>query len=567
MFRFRTYILLIIFIGLMLYLKGLQNSFVGDDDLQIVRNTQVHSITHFFSFFTGSTYENGGSDTIAGIFYRPIMMTVFSLIYTFAGAQPLAFHLVQLLFHISNTVLVFLFLRRLMKEKYAFIGALFFLINPVNSETILYSANLQEVLFFFFGMLALLFSDKQNKSYLNVALVSIFIFLSLLSKESGALFIPIILLYSLFFHKQRAYFRRLLVGIILTAFVYCIFRYGLAHMFKANSSIAPITNASFSIRLENVPAIIFYYLKLLVFPVDLSVDQFWIVTTTSLRSFWIPLVVDVLFGIVLFTGYIWIHRKGSEKVQKYVFFLAWFTLGLFLHVQILPLDATVADRWFYFPFVGIVALIVTIIEQVKFHRYKYTNMIAVGLTCLALVSLAMQTFFRISDWKNELTLYSHDTKIQRNFILDNAYGSALINNNQYAKAKKFILSSVTVHPYAANLNNLAIIYTAEGNKIKAKEVFEDALKSSQNFSVYENYANFLLYYEEPGSALSFSKKALTLFPESPQLWLVRAQSAYLAGKKDEALRSAAWSYKLEPDAKTLSVFMKIKRNQKLILKA
>ena len=148
----RTYVFLIILIGLLLFTKGLTNGFVGDDELQISNNIKAHSIINIPSFFTGSTYENGGADSIAGIFYRPIMMSVFSLIYSVSGNDPLLFHLVQLLLHITNAALLFILLRRFFQNPTSFIISVIFLVHPVNSETVLYAANLQEVLFFFFGI-------------------------------------------------------------------------------------------------------------------------------------------------------------------------------------------------------------------------------------------------------------------------------------------------------------------------------------------------------------------------------------------------------------------------------
>lgn len=565
-FKLRTYILLIIFIGLILYSKGLINGFVGDDDLQILRNTKVHSITNLPSFFFGSTYENAGSDAIAGIFYRPIMMTVFSLAYSLVGPNPVFFHLIQLLFHIVNAILIFLFFRYFFRDKSSFILSIIFLIHPVNSEAVLYSANLQEVLFFFFGMLGLLILQQKEFKRKQMFFIPFLVLLSLFSKESGVLFTVMVLLYSLLFDKKKSRLKSLLISLPITFAIYLFFRYVVAHMQAANTSLAPISNATLSERIINISSLVFYYLRMFFYPKTMGVDQFWFVKSINLWNFWMPLLADLFFMGLIFLGYIWTIRKHKANKNLYLFFMLWFFVGLLLHIQILPLDATVADRWFYFPSIGLLGLIGIVFKQINLIRTKRAQIIVGSIIFGLLLILSARTFIRISDWRTNLTLYEHDIRSQNNFILENAYGTALIQDEQFEKAKPEIEKSIKEYPYSANLNNLAIIYAAQGNKLMARKSFEDATKKGQNFSVYENYANFLLYYDKSIDALNFSEKAVKLFPDSPKLWLVLAQSAYLNGKRDQALKAATKSYQLQPNDAALNIFIKIRDNKPLRLK-
>jgi len=100
-------IIFIFLIGFIVFFNGLFNNFILDDTQQIVDNVHVHSIGYFFSFFTGSTFYNGGT-SLAGVYYKPLLITFFSFIYTFFGAQPFIFHLFQILLHIINACIIFL---------------------------------------------------------------------------------------------------------------------------------------------------------------------------------------------------------------------------------------------------------------------------------------------------------------------------------------------------------------------------------------------------------------------------------------------------------------------------
>lgn len=200
--RVKTSVLILISLGLWVYFNSLFNNFIGDDYDQIIRNTAVHHIANIPKFFLGSTYESGGEDRLVGIYYRPIMLTIFSLVYSFFGEQPLYFHLFQVAIHIANAILVYIFLRQFLKNGVAFFASLIFLVHPINNETAVYVANLQDALFFFFGMLALVLTQQKRLSIKKYFLILLFLLLSLFSKESGVLFLIIFLIYILIFNRK-----------------------------------------------------------------------------------------------------------------------------------------------------------------------------------------------------------------------------------------------------------------------------------------------------------------------------------------------------------------------------
>src|SRR5260221_180842 len=571
--RLRTYLLIIFFIGIALFARGLPNEFVGDDELQILQNTKVHSIANLPAFFSGSTYETAGGTAITGIFYRPVMMTIFSLLYSIGGPNPLLFHFTQVLLHILVTMCLFFFLCEFFPDIGAFLLSLIILVHPANSEAVLYSANLQEVLFLLFGMLALLLVQKnapysvslrKEKTSWHIWCIPMLLLLSLFSKESGILFLVIVPLYGLIFDKKR--FRFLLTGSAITFGVYLFFRYVIAHMYGANTSLAPIANLHVLQRLMHIPIIILYYVMLFFYPVELLVFQYWTISTISLGNFWLPLFIDIGFFTLLIVGYMWTAKQYPAHKKIYLFFALWFVIGLGFHLQILPLDVTVADRWFYFPIVGLLGLLGVVASQLQLAKRTKIQVVGIGTISILLLLLSLRTYTRIADWHNDLTLFGHDSSTQSNYILDNSYGAALIQDGQFEKAKKYVITSMRKHPYTANINNMAIIFVSEGNISKAKEYFQKAIGTGQTYSLYENYANFLLYYDSPNSALEFSQKALIIYPQSPKLLLIFGEAEYIQGDKDKALRAVARSYEILPDGKTLNIFTTMQQRKPLSLK-
>src|SRR5579872_2675138 len=98
----------ILVIGLLVYSNSLFNGFVGDDLGQIIDNPTVHSIVNIFTFFTSSTFYNGGLQYLIGVYYKPLLLTFYSLVYTFFGPNYIMFHLFQVTLCIANTVILFL---------------------------------------------------------------------------------------------------------------------------------------------------------------------------------------------------------------------------------------------------------------------------------------------------------------------------------------------------------------------------------------------------------------------------------------------------------------------------
>lgn len=560
MLNTRTYALFLVLTGLLVYAMVVFNGFVADDFLQIVYNTKIHSLSNIPQLFFGSTYDSGGADRLAGIFYRPVMLIFFSLLHALFGLNPAIYHLFQLLLHIANALLLFFFLRRFFPESISFVSSLIFLVHPINTEAVVFIADFQEVLFFFFGISALLLITQKKPTRRTYFFSSVLFLLSLLSKETGVLFLFISLFLNYFYYKRREILFFLLVGMAFS--LYLVLRYGIAHLHLAEKAVAPIASAPFLVRMMNLPLIDFYYISTFLFPKDLISNQFWIIRETTVQDFVVPLVFSVVvFGIIGFLGYR-IYRK-KQLFPLFLLFSFWLLIGLGLHMQFYPLDATVADRWFYSPIVGFIG-----IGAIFYMQYgkKIPRKLTL-VTCVVIVLLlGIRTIVRVPNWKDGLTLTTHDIKIVRkNFLMDNIHATELITAGRYKEAKPFVLSSVSEYPYYANLNNLAIVYTAEKNKKMAKKYLWEAVQHSQHYKIYENYANFLLVYDNEKEARDFSQKALKVFPKNAALWRIFAQSSYLLKDYKKAKEAAKMAYALLPTQENSEIYLLLSQNKKIVV--
>jgi hypothetical protein len=232
--------LVIVVMGFAAYFDSLKNQFLGDDVGQIINNPPIHSIAHIKLFFEGGTFYIGkGFVPLYGFYFRPLMTTVFSLIYTLFGSHPFYFHVVQLLICIGSAILLYLFFRFSFKPALSLFLALIFLVHPIDSQIVFAIASMQDALFFFFGILGLylLFRFKSKKSLVLVALC---FFMSLLAKETGFLFVAMALLYLFWFKRKQLY--KFVITMVIPIALYMILRIHAIGLLGTNPHNGPIDN-------------------------------------------------------------------------------------------------------------------------------------------------------------------------------------------------------------------------------------------------------------------------------------------------------------------------------------
>lgn len=560
----KGFIFLLVLIGLLVFFNSLFNGFLWDDEEQVLNNVLAHSITNFPKFFLGSTFNSGGGEIFDGLYYKPLMTTFFSLIYTFFGANPFFFHFFQVSLHIVNTILVFLVFRHIFTNKkdiLPFILALIFLVHPINAEAVVYISSLQEPLFFFFGICSLwIISSSQRDSIRKYLIISVLLLCSLLSKETGILFIFIVLLYSFFFLKKR--FVSYVIVAISSVALYSFLRFVIAGIFFNKHNLTPISIMPIAERLMSVPKIIIFYFKTAFYPVDLSINQHWVVKSMNIPDFFIPLFICLiilsLFGIIGLVLYI----KKSPDFKRYLFFLIWFTAGLILHLNaIFPLDMTVAERWFYFPIIGLLGMYGTIFTQIKLNNL-FKTFFTVALIVLILL-FSIRTLVRNSNWKDGLTLYSHDILISTNtFDLENNFGVELFRAGRFDEAEQHFKASTILAPnWWTNWNNLGVIEERKNNLKDAENDYQKAIDNGRYYLAYQNLAKIYLFsYNDPSRAALFCEKSLLVLPNNATLWQVLAISEYKLNKKDEALVAAKNAYYLEQSQQNVYIYSRINQN-------
>src|SRR3989344_1716245 len=347
------YPLIIIGLGFFAYFNALFNEFVWDDIAQIVASPFTHSLKQITIIFTAGQ----------GIFYRPFFYTFLATIYSFFGPNVFSFHLTQVILHIANTWLFYLLLVKHLNKKLSFIAALIFLIHPMNVEAVSYISAISDPLFVFSGLLAFHILLRWPEKLISYILASLLFLLALLTKEASIVLIILIFLYFLIFQRKQLIL--LTVAAVISIAIYFFLRFFVAHTTYQQISYVPIANLPLLDRIRQIPKVISHYLITFIFPVKLSIAQHWLVSSLNWRDFFLPLIIVVLFfSNVFFAGWK-LLAKNRRQFLLYFYFFLWFFISLLPYLHIVPIDMTVAERWFYLPMMGLLAMAAIGLQQIK----------------------------------------------------------------------------------------------------------------------------------------------------------------------------------------------------------
>jgi tetratricopeptide (TPR) repeat protein len=363
--------------------------------------------------------------------------------------------------------------------------------------------------------------------------------------------IPIILVFTYLFNKNKV--KATGVSLVSTFIVYLLMRFGMAHMaFSTTADAPPIVHATLIQRLLTIPFELFSYIRLVFFPKDLFVSQQFIIKSITDPRFYISL------PIVLAVAILFIAPAFKLKSKLYVFFLIWIILFFSMIVNIFPLDFSLTERWLYGPLIGILGIVGVLILQIpeKFKKVQTSIFIILVLTVPILI---VRTVIRNRDWKDNMTIISHDLKLNPDsYELQGDYGTLLGMAGDSKGAKEHIEKSLELSPTWWTMHvNLGVIYEKELNFEKAKEEYLLVISKTNDLETYEKLAVLKYKTEDARNAVDFATTGLKYYPGSPTLNFVVALSYYKLGDKISALTYAQKTYYLHPSIQTSTAIQRI----------
>src|SRR5436190_3452962 len=175
-----------VLITLVCFFPMFNNGFTNWDDQYYVVNNPMLRSPDWYAIFTEPVAAN----------YHPLTMITLAANYQLSGLNPFPYLMVNLLLHLANVALVFLFIYEISAKKtaVAFLTALIFGIHPMHVESVAWVSERKDVLYGFFFLLSLIYYWRylQSTNKFNYTLSILFFILSLLSKPA-AVILPLVL--------------------------------------------------------------------------------------------------------------------------------------------------------------------------------------------------------------------------------------------------------------------------------------------------------------------------------------------------------------------------------------
>ena len=168
----------ILFLCILVYASSLSHPFSNlDDQVQVTENPDIRELGW-------ANIEKIFSSTYVGM-YQPLTTLVNAVIYSFSQLNPFAYHLLALILHLLNSILVFVLLRKFLQDPaVSLLLTGIFCLHPMQVESVAWVSASSSLLFGFFYLLALWnylrFREEENQmKYLFLSLL--FFLLSCLS--------------------------------------------------------------------------------------------------------------------------------------------------------------------------------------------------------------------------------------------------------------------------------------------------------------------------------------------------------------------------------------------------
>jgi len=502
------------------------------------------------------------------------------------GLQPWGPHLVSVLWHTANTVLVFLWLRRLTGAfwRSALVAALFGW-HPAHVESVAWVAERKDVLCTFFGLLALWFYTRYveaeakqkwgkqkaetggesgeagnaeirnppsshrtgpwgtsagSRKYYWLAWGCFA--LGLLSKPMLVTW-PLVLLLLDYWPLGRFQPGRVwpLVREKLPFFALVAVSSVVTFLVQRHSG-AVVTMSRMPPGMRGANALVSYcrYLGKLFWPEHLAIfyphPGYW-------PGAWVLLAAVLLAGL---TALFFLQRR------RHPFLLMgwlWYVGTLVPVIGLVQVgEQAMADRYTYIPSLGVLILVVWGAEELT--RSWRQQRLAAAVAAAAVLGLCLGlTRQQLGYWRDGETLYRHALDItENNFLAYSNLGSTLFDQARNKEAVGQFERALLIRPNAALMHNdLGSAFLGDGRTNAAIRQFQAALRYDTNYApALYNLGMVLLAQGQTNAAVRQMEEAARREPDFAKPHYTMGSIFYSEGETNQAIREFQTALRLEP---------------------
>jgi protein O-mannosyl-transferase len=498
--------------------------------------------------------------------YYPLVFSSFRLERAFWGLNPAGYHLVNLLLHAANALLLWQLFRRLGLPG-GWLAAAIFALHPVNVESVAWITERKNTLSMFFFLLSLLLfirseggptskttaescdvigvSPPSSILYPRSSLfygLSLFAFLLALFSKTAVAPLPVVLLGLAWWRRGRLAMRD--VWRSLPFFIAVMVLIPITVLFEHQAGSEVVREDSLWARVAGAGWGFWFYLYKAALPVNLIfVYPRWCVGPSHPASY-LPAVLVV--GLLL-VCWLYRHAWGKACLAGVGFFGLMLLPALGLVNIYFMRYSLVSDHWQYVAMVGPLALAAAGFTRALGRTLPWGKSVAVGVV---LLTLAVLTFRQSAAYLDDETLWRATIKTNPEcWMAYNNLGTILVRRHdidggigEFQKALRLRDDYPEAH------NNLGIALARKGEISAAIREFQAAIKLAPVFAqAHDNLAHALVQTGNPEEAIAEFQQVLRLKPDFAYPHYNLGLALARKGQIDEAILLFQEAIRLKPD--------------------
>ncbi len=551
----------IIFLCILIYSNSLNSPFAFDDSPNIENNPYIR-----ISELDFQKISDAGFKSIS--YNRPLANISFALNYYFGKYDVTGFHVVNIIIHIINGILVYFFslitikqtsnipdqnfphVRSASIQVMSLFAALIFIAHPVQTQSVTYIVQRMNSMAAMFFLLALILYINGRLSRIKWKRWALFLgcflswVMSLGCKETAGMLPFIILLYEWYFFqdlrlgwlKQNIkYFIGLFVVLIILVLIYL----GKSPFDKILSSYAHRDFTMFERVLTQFRVVVFY-ISLLLFPHPSRLNLLHHVTIS--HSFLNP--ATTLLSLLVIFGLGFLAILIARKQRLISFFILWFFINLIIESSVIGLEMVFEHR-LYLPILGFILIVASMI----FHLLKKQAW-AITLAVIMILFLGSATYVRNKVWQDSVTLWSDVvSKNPKSYRAYHNMGVVLKEQGRHKEAIDYFSRALSIKPEFAEVhNNLGFALMEQGRLKEAIDYFTEALKIQPDFAqAHNNLGTAFISQGRIKEATDHFSEAIKLKSDYAEAHNNMGNSLQEQGKLKEAIQFFSNALRIKPD--------------------
>ncbi|WP_045215362.1 tetratricopeptide repeat protein [Desulfonatronovibrio magnus] len=559
-------IFFLIMSGIAVYSNSFSVPFVLDDIRSIVENSFIKSFEGFASL---EVFERN----------RPLVDLTFALNYHFGELRVFGYHLVNLLIHIINGIMVYfliLLIHSRISSKYqivdgyrddlwlvryvALFTALIFVVHPLQTQAVTYIVQRytsMAALFYILSVLLYILGRNRQVSGSNDSLSYVFISFSFLSglmaffsKQNAASLPAVILLIEFLLYKNKwSEWKKKLYWILpaIAGFVLIVlFNIG---FFSGQGDFSRLLEDVSSLMRETTEisrweylvtqfVVVSKYLIMYMFPVGQNIDHMHPVLS-GFWSGWAPLGSLLLLALLI-AGFCFLKKQAVVS-----FAIFWFFITLSVESSVLPISDTMFEHRLYLPMIGPALATALIASQwlIKYPR------IVLSLSLCYIIILGIFTFERNKVWQSQVTIWEDSIKKNpENFRAHTSLALAFEDQGEKGKALKHYNRALSIQPdYGFAHLNLGALLGEMGRIEEAEKHFRSALKEiPNNASLLNNLGVNIAIQGNLSKAEKYFRRSLRIDDQHIGARFNLAITLLNMNKSNQAMEELEYILKIDP---------------------